>query len=145
MRTRNMIPRLPVKEQARFRRTVNRLYWRKGVMPYYWDCPHEYVIDEFYLYILDAPWGVSERTFNYLSRMIEKHGQPMPWRSRRDVSLFDGRYVYWRAECVINRTYRQSMLFAGYPPPPVLEKLRKRFWPTRTERAEYKRIKDAAC
>jgi hypothetical protein len=136
------LPTLPVKEQARFRKLVDRLYWRKGMMPYYWDCPHEYVIDKDELYVPDAPWGCKERDFQYLSSLIEAYGKRMPWRSRRDTAMFDGRLVYWRIGCVINRTYRESMIFKGYPPPHVLEQMRKRFWPTRADRTEYAKYRE---
>ena len=40
----------------------------------------------------------------------------MNWRHRRDVVLFDGRFVYWQIGPIINRTDKRSMMNDGRPP-----------------------------
>jgi hypothetical protein len=130
----------------RFRKIVSGLFWRKAMMPRYWSCPHEYVtsVDDPLLRCPDAPWACSERQFDFLSRMIAKYGEEQKWRSRRDVVLFVGRYVYWGGQeiGVVNRTYRVSQDFKGQVPPHILEQLRKRFWPTKADRKLYAKFRE---
>jgi hypothetical protein len=53
------------------------------------------------------------------------------------VQLIDGRYVYWRIQGIINRTYKESAEAEGYPSERALAVMRKRFWPTQKERDKY--------
>ncbi len=112
-------------------------FWRKAVMPCYYKCPHEYVVRQRDLFIRGAPWRITEKEFQFLKKMIAKRGEERKWRHRRGVALFDGLYVYWRCEGVINRTYRLSHLNGGRPDEKVLAKLRKRFWPNKVDRRYY--------
>jgi hypothetical protein len=50
----------------------------------------------------------------------------MKWRHRRDVVLFDDRFVYWQIGPIINRTDRRSMMNGGRPPAKVLAEMRKK-------------------
>jgi len=111
-------------------------------MPRYYDCPHEYVVSDSELLCVGAPWGISDSRFNYLKRMIETYGKRRKWRTRNDIALYDGAYVYWATFGCINRTGKESSLFDGYPPPEVLDKLRKRFWPNTEERRAERKILD---
>jgi hypothetical protein len=112
------------------------------VLPRYWRCPHEFTVD---LFLWGAPWRITESEFQFLKRVIAKHGERVKWRHRNDVVLFDGRYVYWRVNGVVNRTYRLSYLNGGRPSEKVLKKLRKRFWPTRSDRKYYNYIAQHDC
>jgi hypothetical protein len=62
--------------------------------------------------------------FQYLKRVIAKHGERVKWQHKRDVVLFDGLFAYWREGGVINRTYRLSYLNGGRPPEKVLAKMK---------------------
>jgi hypothetical protein len=62
-----------------------------------------------------STWRCTETEF-----VIAKHGERVKWRHRRDVVLFHGRYVYWREQGVINRTFRLSYMKGGRP--------MRRFW-----------------
>src|SRR4029450_2039166 len=73
-----------------------------------------------------STWRCTETEF-----VIAKHGERVKWRHRRDVVLFNGRYVYWREQGVINRTFRLSYMKGGRPDEKVLAKIRKRFGRTR--------------
>jgi hypothetical protein len=134
-----MTTRLPEQARKRFKKKVNWLRWRKAVMPCYYNCPHEYVVRERDLFLPWAPWGCPEKDFQFLKKTIATHGEPMKWRHRRDVVLFDGRFVYWQIGPIINRTDKRSMMNNGRPPAKVLVQIRKRFWPTRADRREYNR------
>jgi hypothetical protein len=127
-------------EQKRFRKIVDKLVFRKAMPPRYWDCPHEYIVaaDDPFL-AKDAPWSCPEKQFDFLDKMIATYGEEKPWRTRRDVVLINGRFVYWGGQeiGVINRTYRESVDFKGYLPPHVLVQFRKRFWPTQADRKLY--------
>jgi hypothetical protein len=57
--------------------------------------------------------------------------------NRRDVVLFDGRFVYWQIGPIINRTDRRSMMNGGRPSQKILKEMRKRFWPTTADRRRY--------
>jgi hypothetical protein len=133
--------------RRRFRRLTGQVFfWKKAQMPWYWRCPHEYVVRQRDLGSPDvgglwgAPWRCTESEFQFLKRVIAEHGTRMKWRHRNDVVLFDGRYCYWRCEGIINRTYRISYLNGGRPSEETLAKLRKRFWPTRKDRRYYNYI-----
>jgi len=79
-----------------------------------------------------STWRCTETEF-----VIAKHGERVKWRHRRDVVLFHGRYVYWREQGVINRTFRLSYMKGGRPDEKVLAKIRKRFWPNTADRQYY--------
>ena len=113
---------IPETTRKRFRKKVVARIWRKALMPCYYNCPHEYIVRERDLFYEGASWGCSERG---------------KWRHRRDVVLFDGRYVYWRIEGIINRTDRRSYLNGGRPSQKILKEMRKRFWPTTADRRRY--------
>ena len=136
MKSRNMTPRT----RRKFRRLVGFFYWRKATLPRYWKCPHECVVRQRDLYLWGAPWRITEAEFQWLKKVIAKHGERTTWRHRRDVVLFDGRYVYWRCGGVINRTDRRSHMNNGRPPARVLKETRKRFWPTTADRKYYNYI-----
>ena len=121
------------RERQRFRRLVGIFYWRKAVMPCYYNCPHEYVVRQADLFVRGAPWRITEQEFRFLKKVIDKHGEQVKWRHRKDIVLFDGLYSYWRCGGVINRTYRND----GKPSAKVLKRLRKRFWPTTADRRYY--------
>jgi hypothetical protein len=123
--------------RKRFKKKVNWLRWRKAVMPCYYNCPHEYVVRERDLFIPWAPWGCPEKDFQFFKKTIRTHGERKKWRHRRDVVLFDGRFVYWQIGPIINRTDRRSMMNGGRPPAKVLAQMRKRFWPTTADRKRY--------
>jgi hypothetical protein len=107
------------------------------MMPAYYSCPHEYIIRERDLFYEGARWGCSERDFQFLKKTIATYGERMKWRHRRDVVLFDSRFVYWRLGGIINRTDKRGMDNGGRPPAKVLEQMRKRFWPTKADRRRY--------
>jgi hypothetical protein len=107
---------IPEITRKRFKKKVNWLRWRKAVMPCYYNCPHEYVVRERDLFIPWAPWGCPERDFQFFKKTIRTHGERKKWRHRRDVVLFDGRFVYWQIGPIINRTDRRSMMNGGRPP-----------------------------
>src|SRR6266480_6337207 len=120
--------------RRQFRETIRVFFWRKAVMPCYYKCPHEYVVRQRDLIVRGAPWRITDTEWQYLKRLIDKHGEQVKWRHRRDVVMFEGRYVYWRCGPIINRTYRMSYLNGGRPSAKVLAKLRKRFWPNKADR-----------
>ncbi len=128
---------IPETTRKRFKKKVNWLRWRKAVMPCYYNCPHEYIVRERDLFYEGASWGCSERDFQFLKKTIATHGERRKWRHRRDVVLFEGRYVYWRIEGIINRTDRRSYLNGGRPSQKILKEMRKRFWPTTADRRRY--------
>jgi hypothetical protein len=140
-----MPTRLTETTRKRFRRTIRVFFWRKAVMPCYYKCPHEYVVRQRDLILRGAPWRITEMEFQFLKKVIAKHGERVKWRHRRDVVLFEGRYVYWRCGGVINRTYRMSYLNGGRPPEKVLKRLRKRFWPNKRDRRYYYWIANNFC
>jgi hypothetical protein len=115
-------------------------FWRKATMPAYYRCPHEYVVRQRDLFLWGAPWRCTETEFQFLKRVIAKHGERVKWRHRRDVVLFDRLFAYWRCGGIINRSYRISYLNGGRPSEKVLKRLRKRFWPTRADRRYYNYI-----
>ena len=78
--------------RLRFRKKIRRK-WRKAILPAYYNCPHEYIVRERDLFYEGASWGCSERDFQFLKKTIATHGERRKWRHRRDVVLFDGRYV----------------------------------------------------
>ncbi len=123
--------------RKRFRKKVVARIWREALMPCYYNCPHEYIVRERDLSYEGASWGCSERDFQFLKKTIATHGERRKWRHRRDVVLFDGRYVYWRIEGIINRTDRRSYLNGGRPSQKILKEMRKRFWPTTADRRRY--------
>ena len=92
------------------------------------------------LFLWWAPWRCTETEFQYLKRVIAKHGERVKWQHKRDVVLFDGLFAYWREGGVINRTYRLSYLNGGRPPEKVLAKMRERFWPNKHDRRYYWKI-----
>ena len=128
---------IPETTRKRFRKKVVARIWRKALMPCYYNCPHEYIVRERDLFYEGASWGCSERDFQFLKKTIATHGERRKWRHRRDVVLFDGRYVYWRIEGIINRTDRRSYLNGGRPSQKILKEMRKRFWPTTADRRRY--------
>ena len=128
---------IPEITRKRFKKKVNWLRWRKAVMPCYYNCPHEYVVRERDLFVPWAPWGCPEKDFQFFKKTIRTHGERKKWRHRRDVVLFDGRFVYWQIGPIINRTDRRSMMNGGRPPAKVLAQMRKRFWPTTADRRRY--------
>jgi hypothetical protein len=87
---------IPKTTRKCFRKKVVARIWRKALMPCYYNCPHEYIVRERDLFYDGASWGCSERDFQFLKKTITTHGERRKWRHRRDVVLFDGRYVYWR-------------------------------------------------
>ena len=130
--------RLPAETLERFRKATARLFWRKATQPQFYGCPHEYVIRKADLFRHGAPWGCSERDFQFLAKTIATYGERMKWRHRRDVCLFDGDYVYFVCGPCLNRSYRESMENSGYPSPETLAMLRARFWPTKADRQTYR-------
>src|SRR5262245_66626381 len=96
--------------RKRFRETVRTMFWRKAVMPCYYTCPHEYVVRRRSLFRTVAPWGCSERDFQFLTKTIKAHSERMTWRHRSDVDFFDGRLVYFICRHIINLTDKRSML-----------------------------------
>jgi hypothetical protein len=130
--------------RKRFRQKVRTLLWRKGSMPAYYNCPHEFVIRSRGLYHPHASWGCREADFRFLARTIKEHGKRMKWRHRRDVMFFDDGYAYWRIGPVINRTDERGMMNDGHPPDEVLAQMRKRFWPSTADRRDYKREEEAS-
>ena len=128
---------IPETTRTRFKKKVNWLRWRKAVMPCYYNCPHEYVVRERKLFVPWAPWGCPEKDFQFFKKTIRTHGERKKWRHRRDVVLFDGRFVYWQIGPIINRTDRRSMMNGGRPSQKILKEMRKRFWPTTADRRRY--------
>ena len=82
----------------------------------------------------------TETEFQFLKRVIAKHGERVKWRHRRDVVLFDGFFAYWRCGGIINRSYKIPYLNGGRPSEKVLKRLRERFWPTTADRRYYNYI-----
>jgi hypothetical protein len=121
---------LPRKKRKRLNARVAALEWRKAKMPWYWTCPHEFVL---------CGKTLRKKDYKFIAKLIEKHGREKKWRTREYCFLFVGQLIYWRIDEVINRTDRRALLRGGYPPQRVLAQIRKRFWPTKADRLKYKK------
>jgi hypothetical protein len=120
---------MPVTKLKRFIKTVEALEWRKASMPFYWSCPHEYIVRK---------KSCRTKDYDFIEKLIAKHGKKAQWRKRRNTFLFLDGLIYWVDEPVINRTDERSLLNGGYPPRNVLAQIRERFWPMKEDRALYK-------
>ena len=96
--------------RRQFRNTIRVFYWRKAMMPCYYKCPHEYVVRQRDLFLRGAPWRITEPEFQFLKKVIDKHGERVQGRHRRDVVLFDSRFAYWRRRGLLIRGQREQAI-----------------------------------
>jgi hypothetical protein len=82
----------------------------------------------------------TETEFQFLKRVIAKHGERVKWRHRRDVVLFDGFFAYCDAGASSIAATKIPYLNGGRPSEKVLKRLRKRFWPMTADRRYYNYI-----
>jgi hypothetical protein len=117
--------------RKRFVKRCAKVEWRKAFLPWHYNGPHEY---------LYRKRTCPKEHFDKIAAVMGKHAVPRRWRKHRYNFLFVDGLIYWRIDECINRTDRRALNNGGYPSKPDLARIRKRFWPTKTDRLRYKEL-----
>ena len=115
--------------RRRFAKLCRKVEWRKAFLPWHYNGPHEYIYRK-----RTCP----KEHFDKIAAVIDKHAVPRRWRTHSYDFLFVDGLIYWRIGKSINRTDRRALAHNGYPSERTLNQIRKRFWPTPSDRARWR-------